>query len=84
MLTTEDGKPSHDYMILFDKGKPDTSFSTALLELGEWQDYGSKLYRINTLDDSVVSIELISSELNIDKKEFLVSPASVSFYFPHM
>lgn len=64
-----------DFFVLFDKGKPDILFSQELMQLGEWQDYGTKLYRLNTTHSIEDVKALLISELELDGKQFLVSTA---------
>ncbi|MDU5337201.1 hypothetical protein [Enterococcus sp.] len=70
---TNDGKNIEDLMVLFHNGKPDIRGVGALLYVGEWINYGTKLYRVNTTL-SVAELEaLIIEELHLTKAEFLVS-----------
>lgn len=75
MLYSSDNKHINVFFTLFDKGKPDISFSTTLLELGEWQNYGTKLYRVNTTLRLTEFSSILYQELAITKKEVLISPA---------
>ena len=75
LLYSLDDKHINDFFTLFDNGKPDISFSTALLELGEWQDYGTKLYRVNTVLNLAEFSAIIYQELEITKKEVLITSA---------
>lgn len=75
LLYSLDDKHINDFFTLFDHGKPDISFSTALLELGEWQDYGTKLYRVNTVLNLAEFSAIIYQELAITKKEVLITSA---------
>lgn len=68
-----DGQYINDYFVLFEKGKPEILFSEKLMQLGEWQDYGSKLYRINTINSAKEVKLLLISELTIDSKNVLVT-----------
>ncbi|MHC5229800.1 hypothetical protein ACYSNW_16170 [Enterococcus sp. LJL99] len=84
LLYSLDDKHINDFFTLFDKGKPDISFSTTLLELGEWQDYGTKLYRVNTTLSLADFSSILYQELEITKKEILITPAFTGihgFYF---
>ncbi|MBP1045421.1 hypothetical protein I6N96_03965 [Enterococcus sp. BWM-S5] len=77
---TPDGQYIDDFFALFEKGKPDILFSEKLMQLGEWQDYGSKLYRLNTTYSVEEVKALLVSELEINPKEVLVT-TSISGHF---
>ena len=81
LLFSTDNQHINDFFTLFNNGKPDISFSTTLLELGEWQDYGSKLYRINTTLSLSEFSTIVYRELGITKKEVLITPAFNGFPF---
>lgn len=81
-MCTTDGKHINDYFALFDDGKPDIMFSEKLLAIGEWQDYGTKLYRINTLLKLEEFKTLLLDQLDINPKEVLVTSARAHLYIP--
>lgn len=70
---TNDGKNIEDLMVLFHNGKPDIRGVGALLYVGEWINYGTKLYRVNTTLPVAELEALIIEELHRTKAEFLVS-----------
>lgn len=73
LLRTVNGKKIQDYLVLFYKGKPDIRGVGGLLYIGEWTNYGSKIYRVNTLISAEKLAVLISEELQLTKKDFLIS-----------
>lgn len=73
LLRTVGGQRIQDYMVLFYHGKPDIRGVGGLLYIGEWTNYGSKLYRVNTLISAEKLAVLISEELQLTGKDFLVS-----------
>lgn len=73
LLRTVNGQRIQDYMVLFYHGKPDIRGVGGLLYIGEWTNYGSKLYRVNTLISAEKLAVLISEELQLTGKDFLVS-----------
>ncbi|MGH1649521.1 hypothetical protein ABE945_17250 [Enterococcus gilvus] len=77
LLRTDDGKFIKDYMVLFYNGKPDIRGMGVLLYAGEWINYSTKIYRVNTLLSSVELSDLIIEELNITLSDFLVSETRV-------
>lgn len=70
---TNDGKYIEDLMVLFHNGKPDIRGVGALLYVGEWTSYGTKLYRVNTTLSTTELETLIIEELHLTKADFLVS-----------
>lgn len=76
-LRSSDGKPIQDFMVLFYKGKPDIRGVGGLLYAGEWINYGTKLYRVNTLLQQLELKELIVEELQLEESKFLVSQTRV-------
>lgn len=70
---TNDGKNIEDLMVLFHNGKPDIRGVGALLYVGEWINYGTKLYRVNTTLSATELEALIIEELHLTKADFLVS-----------
>lgn len=78
---TTDGELILDLMVLFHNGKPDIRGIGSLLYAGEWINYGSKLYRVNTTLSAVELEELIMEELPLTKADFLVSS---TFLYPRI
>lgn len=76
-LLSEEGQMIQDLFVLFYKGKPDIRGTGELLYEGEWINYGSKLYRVNTLLTLNELKELVIKELNVREKDFLVSGVKV-------
>ncbi|WP_339099731.1 hypothetical protein [Candidatus Enterococcus lemimoniae] len=76
-MLSEEGQMIQDLFVLFYKGKPDIRGKGELLYEGEWINYGSKLYRVNTLLTLNKLKELVIKELNIREKDFLVSGVKV-------
>lgn len=60
-------------MVLFHHEKPDIRGVGSLVYAGEWINYGSKLYRVNTTLSANELEELIMEELKLTKADFLIS-----------
>ncbi|MFR3685895.1 MAG: hypothetical protein ACLTXM_12775 [Enterococcus sp.] len=76
LVYSVDGKAILDHMVLFYKGKPDIRGVGSLLYVGEWINYGTKIYRVNTLLSLEELKELLIQELQLKESDFLVSPTS--------
>lgn len=70
---TSDGTLILDLMVLFHHEKPDIRGVGSLLYAGEWINYSSKLYRVNTTLSANELEELIMEELKLTKADFLIS-----------
>lgn len=81
LLRTVNGEPILNFMVLFDQGKPDIRGIGALVFAGEWIDYGSKLYRVNTVLSEVALKELIAEELHLQPEDFLVTSTKTNLFF---
>ncbi|MGC6767858.1 hypothetical protein ACYSNR_11555 [Enterococcus sp. LJL128] len=73
---TSDGQYIYDFFALFEGTKPDILFSEKLMQLGEWHNYGSKIYRLNTTHPADEVKSLLVSELGINDKDVLISSSS--------
>lgn len=77
LTLSEDGQMIQDLFVLFYQGKPDIRGKGELLYAGEWINYGSKLYRVNTTLSPEELKELVIKELEVKENEFLVSGVKV-------
>lgn len=81
---TVDGKLIHDYFVVFSSAKPDIRGHRDLLQSAEWINYGTKLYRINTVYVSNEIEKLVAEEFDIKiGEDFFVSNTFFDPRFPH-
>lgn len=83
-LRSSEGKPINDLMVLFYNGKPDVRGIGGLLYAAEWINYGTKIYRINTLHSALEIKDLVMEELLLDPSEFLISQTFIDPRMPRV
>ncbi|WP_169792786.1 hypothetical protein, partial [Enterococcus canis] len=70
---TAKGEKIYDYFVIFTNQKPDFRGHRDILQAGEWTNYGSKLYRIDTILEKEEIQTIISKTFNYTNSDFFIS-----------
>lgn len=82
LVRTPTGLLIHDFFVVFEKKKPDVRGHRQLLQSALWTNYGSKLYRIETVESKEAIGEMIQTEFSLAiGKDFFVSDTALDPLF---